>query len=494
MLVVKARRKDPAADDALTESQKRVSLLFKAAFAEIRQQLERDEGRLLDALMHRPTAYVVSMVDFTPLFEIQERLSNDLLGDLRDGGTRAAAAIKPRAVVKAEVKFVFDRANERGAKWAASHAAALIREVSQEQQATVRDLVSRALMGEMDARTVARNLKDVIGLTSRQAEWVTNHYRRQMEEHGDAARADASTARYSQRIQRYRRENIARTEILTASNEGRRQAWRQAAEEGWIPRSALKQWSTNFDGRQCDECEGYDGEQAQWFEAFPWGDPPVHPSCRCSVLLVEPDIPQDILDMNDDELDEYVNALIDGGVTSTQPYDFPYDPSMIDDDPMGGAVNANPNYLGTDRGYRVNCTNCVAAMEYRRRGYGVTAKPLPQGRYWDQIMEMWRKPGGDAVTASDVVFAMGKTELKKAWEQLPDGSHFVLQFAWRQGSSAHIIWGEKKGGKVRLFDPQNGSEVPTTGQSYWSRVYTGSMRLMRTDELTLNDPKGVLEW
>ena len=41
-------------------------------------------------------------------------------------------------------------------------------------------------------------------------------------------------------------------------------------------------------------------------------------------------------------------------------------------------LGANPGF-GTDRSYGVNCTHCVATYELRRRGYDVTAAPLPSG-------------------------------------------------------------------------------------------------------------------
>ena len=170
----------------------------------------------------------------------------------------------------------------------------MIVEVVEEQRGVVRDLASRASMGEFTPREAARQIRNVIGLTSEQSRWVENYRIRQvanLEAEGVSpfrisTIADRLTEQYHSRIHRYRSENIARTEILRASNEGREQAWQQALDQGFITTQSNKQWSANLDGRTCEKCEGMNGMIVPLTGTFPGGDPPLHPSCRCDVLLL----------------------------------------------------------------------------------------------------------------------------------------------------------------------------------------------------------------
>ena len=80
-----------------------------------------------------------------------------------------------------------------------------------------------------------------------------------------------------------RAELIALTESMAAANEGNREAWDQAVEEGLLPEDAKKVWIAAEDA--CDDCAELDGEEVGLDEDYPGdgGDgPPLHPRCRCS--------------------------------------------------------------------------------------------------------------------------------------------------------------------------------------------------------------------
>lgn len=99
---------------------------------------------------------------------------------------------------------------------------------------------------------------------------------------------DKWTKRYSERLLKYRTENIARTETIAASNEGQRQLWQQSIAAGWLPQNARRTWITTDDDRLCPVCEDMDGQVVLVAENFetPEGEsvsgPPAHPSCRCA--------------------------------------------------------------------------------------------------------------------------------------------------------------------------------------------------------------------
>jgi hypothetical protein len=70
-------------------------------------------------------------------------------------------------------------------------------------------------------------------------------------------------------------ERTATTEVMHAWNgETRRLARASRAD-------VTQTWHAELDA--CDECAGLDGQTIQASDVFPYGDPPLHPRCRCYV-------------------------------------------------------------------------------------------------------------------------------------------------------------------------------------------------------------------
>lgn len=315
MLVFRARpRRDPVVSPDLTNSERRVMRILGDAMREVRDQVEADEGKLLDAILHQSADRVASMVTVDPWLEAQEKIQDELLSELRSAGQR----VKLPTLQKATISFRFNSQRPEAARWAETNAGQLIVEVMQDQMKVVKDYVSRASTGEFTPQQVARGVRDTIGLTNQQAGWVENFRQRQISELMGAGRtfdqavADSAraTQRYHDRIHRYRTETIARTEVLKASNEGRKEAWQQGVEEGFIGADWVKRWSTEFDARTCDRCAPLNGETVPVLDNFPWGDPPLHPNCRCTLLLDEPEEDDNLANLSDEELESAINDLL----------------------------------------------------------------------------------------------------------------------------------------------------------------------------------------
>lgn len=307
MLVVKARRKDPTLVAAPTGSGRRVMRALQDAMEAIRKNVDRQQGVLLDAIQHLPTDRVVDLVPTGPWFDAQEKIQNELLGEVLDGGSR----VKLPSIQKAAIDFAFDRSRPEAAEWARKEGAQLVTNVVQSQRDMINSYVAQSLEDGIAPRDVARGLRNVVGLTPDQQNWVQNHYNRtyaQAVSRGltparAAETAQRSTDRYHSQVFRYRTETIARTEILRASHEGRREAWAQGRAEGFIPATAKKQWSTAIDDRTCDICGPLNEFTVPIDADFPDGEPPIHPNCRCDVLLLDkPDA--DISRMSDAELND----------------------------------------------------------------------------------------------------------------------------------------------------------------------------------------------
>lgn len=87
----------------------------------------------------------------------------------------------------------------------------------------------------------------------------------------------------------YTGNTIARTETLTASNQGQQGLWQEAKRQGLLnPETTRRVWLvTNDDRLDTEICEPLDGEETTLDTPFPGGimSPPAHPSCRCSLAL-----------------------------------------------------------------------------------------------------------------------------------------------------------------------------------------------------------------
>jgi len=83
-----------------------------------------------------------------------------------------------------------------------------------------------------------------------------------------------------------RAEVIARTEIMTASNEGRRAGWKQAADDDLISKTARRVWIAS--NSACKICWPLNETSAPLNGVYENGSkgPPLHPNCRCSEGLV----------------------------------------------------------------------------------------------------------------------------------------------------------------------------------------------------------------
>jgi SPP1 gp7 family putative phage head morphogenesis protein len=192
----------------------------------------------------------------------------------------------------------------------------LIRQVSSETKAAIQQTLNRAFTnpeGALGPAVQAREIRDSIGLTARQEQAVAN-YRAALET-GDfqnaldralrdgrfdrailnarnggtnlsQAQIDKFVERYRTRYISYRATTIARTESIRSSVKGERESWRQAKAQGLLGADIERQWRTAGDDSVCDECDALDDETVDFEEEFPDGDPPLHPACRCRIVLV----------------------------------------------------------------------------------------------------------------------------------------------------------------------------------------------------------------
>lgn len=226
------------------------------------------------------------------------------------GGLLGAASVnlQLRGVV-----FTFDQLNPRLIDWLRSYSLGLIKQVNESTREAVRDYLVQGMTAGEGPLDVARQVKGVIGLTSKQAKAVSN-FRKQLETfhekrsakswklggstdkvHGlqvfkpdesgepkDGVNArrlrdfrydktlikamqtgkplskeqvDKMVARYEDRYLKHRAQTIARTEALRTTNIGVQDAWRQAIESGKMTEDLVRrQWIIGRDERTCQIC------------------------------------------------------------------------------------------------------------------------------------------------------------------------------------------------------------------------------------------------
>lgn len=104
----------------------------------------------------------------------------------------------------------------------------------------------------------------------------------------------AQRAQISARTKEYQRQMlVAKTELMTAVNAGRINAWDEQRQLGLIDEDSKMEWITTIDDATCEEiCLPMDGETVTFRSKFRLSDgtsvlrPPAHPRCRCTIRVV----------------------------------------------------------------------------------------------------------------------------------------------------------------------------------------------------------------
>lgn len=192
------------------------------------------------------------------------------------------------ANVNRYIAFTFDDAAERAVKAAEKDAARMVTNITRETEANIRNLIATAIREGIPPYDAARTIRPLIGLNAAQGQAALK-YRTQLIDNGlTLDKVNKSVDRYADKLLRKRADMISRTEIMDALNAGQNDAWEQAQEEGLLSDDATKEWITTPDELLCPDCEAMDGEQVPLGDEFPDGDPPLHPSCRCTTVIGRP--------------------------------------------------------------------------------------------------------------------------------------------------------------------------------------------------------------
>lgn len=247
--------------------------------------------------------------------------SDQLLVNVAEGGKVGIEALPKKIQLSAR----FDIVNPRVAEFMATYRPTLIRELDETTRDAVTDTFRRGMLNNQPPTRIAQDIKEIVGLTTKQSRAVVN-YRAQLESasnltgmqqatdrllgvrdermtarqlrlnHLKQDQIDRLVERYRKRLVRQRAETIARTEVFRGVQEGKREAWQQAIDDGFLdPQEYGRKVVTARDDRVRPEHRAVpkmNPEPVGINEPFktPWGPrmgPPWEISCRCTDLLVK---------------------------------------------------------------------------------------------------------------------------------------------------------------------------------------------------------------
>lgn len=192
----------------------------------------------------------------------------------------------PATVRGAKTAFAFNVKDPRAVAWAKQHGAARVVEIGRETRKAIASVISRAQADGLNTRQQASLIRPLIGLTERDANAVYNRHETLILEGLDAEEALLEAATYADELLDARARTIARSETSEAAEEGQRQTWEQAVEEGYLPADVQRVWLAT--PLACPICQDMDGEAVGLDEPWTLPDgeetlnPQAHPNCTCS--------------------------------------------------------------------------------------------------------------------------------------------------------------------------------------------------------------------
>jgi phage portal protein BeeE len=254
---------------------------FLGAVAAMRSEI--DTEALASALAAGQTTLAETLANLDAL---GERL-NGAVPILREGFLRGGQVAHNDLQARG-LTLRFDLINPHAATWASAHGAELVTQVTEATRAGIRTLIEQAVREGRSPYETAKQIRDQVGLLERQQAAVEAK-RAALEAAGVTGDTlEARVGRYAAAQLRQRAETIARTETLTATNQGQQALWGEAVSQGLLDRETTQRiWLATPD-EILDECEELDGTLAGLDEPFAGGimAPPAHPNCVCSTALV----------------------------------------------------------------------------------------------------------------------------------------------------------------------------------------------------------------
>ena len=272
-------------------------------------------------------------------------------------------------------------------------------------------------------------------------------------------------------------ERLMRTELARVQTEAQRQSFLA---------NGFEEYTFHVNRGCCSACADLDGKHFKIKDMMPGKNaPPMHPNCRCSVSAYEDDTEYeawlDFLDKGGttEEWERQKNLLAiaeqNGIIAGRGPADN-FDRKMriygVEED----LAAVNPNFSTGEYKWQNNCQRCVPTYEMRRRGYRVTAKPIPTKVKEDYIAKdytvVWEKRAPVWCQSWDV-----RQEIEKQMAAWGNGARVEVFVVWKSGSS-HVFVAEQINGETVFLDPQNPA---ADASKYFDIAVAGFTSFLRID-------------
>lgn len=233
-----------------------------------------------------PTALRASQVDLLAETFRQQATA------AQEGAYRRGVQDGARQLRKVNVEIRFDHMDPHAATYARRASSRLITHINESQREAVRNLVETSVATGRTVQDIARDIRNVVGLRPDQVDSLGKFRERISQREGlSVDQIEGKVRRYADALLRQRGELIARTEVLSAANNGQVETWMEARRAGLIDQTFGKEWVVTPDELLCPICESLDNqvvgltEQFESDEADAVAHPPAHPQCRCSLIL-----------------------------------------------------------------------------------------------------------------------------------------------------------------------------------------------------------------
>lgn len=240
---------------------------------------------IAEAITRRDLAAAEAAVNWDKVMEdLRARYQPAILDLMQRAADNTSGTLPPPPTQ--DLRLSFDLKNQRAQEWADAHAGELVKYIGDESKQAIRETVMQAFAEGGHPYQQAKRIRNVIGLLPNHATAVGKYHARLLGQGATEAEADKAAEKYAKKLLDYRAKNIARTETLTAANQGQIELWRQAREQGLLDATTRKAVVVTPDDRLCDVCAPMDGVTDTLDGDFKgMGDPPFHNSCRCGLAL-----------------------------------------------------------------------------------------------------------------------------------------------------------------------------------------------------------------
>ncbi|MFQ5541956.1 MAG: phage portal protein [Candidatus Binatia bacterium] len=265
--------------------------LFIQAVREARDATDIDE--IVDGLRSANVERALAAVGFQ---QLASRLgeSEEIMRTVFNAAAEEASGV---LLTNNGIQAGFDLTNPRAVEWARVNSAKLVTGVTDESRAAIRGIIERTIVEGGGPDAAARQIRDSVGMTKAQvgatekfmSQLIADGVAPDVVERRVAAKANARIFKRS--------KNIARTELIAASNAGQQELWQQAVDADLITPETKRSWIVTPDDRldKIGICEPMDGQEVGLKEPFITGlgaevmQPPAHPLCRCAMKLSLPE-------------------------------------------------------------------------------------------------------------------------------------------------------------------------------------------------------------